>query len=159
MINESDLKDRIINGYPIYLNIYHKNIFSEYLQLVGLGMFHSTIEIFDLEFSFGFCETGMCGITVSKSGISNKMKIKEKIYLGHTHFNLKTIKELIYTISSSWEGSTYNPFIKNCNDFTKDFSTLLLEDNAYYPEYVNLLAGSLFHFESFFKPIIKIVIF
>jgi hypothetical protein len=157
LINTKLTEQAFVNGTPVYLNVYYKSSISEYIEYLGLGIYHTALEIFDVEFSFGYCEKD-CGITANKSyDYDKQMKFKEKIYLGHCLYNLSQIKEIIFNISSFWKGNSYDPFTKNCNEFTKYLSSKIIHDPIRFPEYVNLIATQTTILKSFFKPIFLIV--
>jgi hypothetical protein len=50
-------------------------------------------------------------------------------------------------------GRTYDPFLKNCNNFTKYFLKLILFNNIDYPAYVNRICKYAHIFSSFYPPI------
>jgi hypothetical protein len=50
-------------------------------------------------------------------------------------------------------GRTYDPFLKNCNNFTKHFLKLILFNNINYPAYINRICKFGHVFSSFYPPI------
>ena len=53
-----------IKGHSVFLNVYYKSRVSFLLQYIGLGIFHTAVEINDNEYSFGYTNEGYCGIVV-----------------------------------------------------------------------------------------------
>lgn len=132
-----------IKGHSVFLNVYYKSRVSVLLQYIGLGIFHTAVEINDNEYSFGYTNEGYCGIVVNTPGQSEWTNVKEKIYIGKTLYSQENINELIMNISDTFKGDTYNCFNKNCNDFAKYFSSILLLEDFYFPKYINESAKNL----------------
>ena len=147
------------NGLRVYLNIYHVTIFNYILQFFGLGIFHSTLEINDIEYCFklGFGDESGIFYNRSKDGIDKKW-LKEKIYLGNTPYDSDSVNEIFKLYIPFWLGKTYNLFQKNCNDFTLFFASLLLRTDTVinYPEYVNRITIFAQYFNMFYNPIKKL---
>ena len=147
------------NGLRVYLNIYHVTIFNYILQFFGIGIFHSTLEINDIEYCFklGFGDESGIFYNRSKDGIDKKW-LKEKIYLGNTPYDSDSVNEIFKLYIPFWLGKTYNLFQKNCNDFTHFFASLLLRTDTVinYPEYVNRITIFAQYFNMFYNPIKKL---
>lgn len=148
------LKKEFKHGNPVYLNVYHLSIINYILQIFGFGLFHTTVEIKDLEYSFGSTNEEVAGIFTNKTGILEKhLRLKEKIYLGNSLYNNYSIYKLLSLQYPYWLGSTYDPFVKNCNHFSKFFAGLLLNHKISYPDYINRLSKYGMMFTSFYPPI------
>ncbi len=140
-------------GEPVYLCIYHLFWINYILQIFGLGLFHTTIEINEKEYSFGSTKEDVPGIFLNKAGGLKHLTLKEKIYLGNTLYKTETIYKLLYLQSPYWMGRTYDPFVKNCNHFTEFFGRILLNNKVYYPRYINKISKYGTLFASFYPPI------
>ena len=140
-------------GEPVYLCVYHLFWINYILQIFGLGLFHTTIEINEKEYSFGSTKEDIPGIFLNKAGELKHLTLKEKIYLGNTLYKEERIYKLLYLQSPYWMGRTYDPFVKNCNHFTNFFSRILLNGKVYYPSYINKLSKYGMLFASFYPPI------
>ena len=148
-------KKLIENGQPVYLNIYHLSYVNYFVQIFGFGFFHSSIEINEKEFSYSATEDEYSGIFSNSINDSNLI-LKEKIYLGNTFYNDNEINEILLLNTPYWLGKSYDPFLKNCNHFTKFFSKLLIEKENIindYPDYVNRITEYGFFFNCFYSPI------
>ena len=141
-------------GLRVYLNIYHLTIFNYILQFFGIGFFHTSLEINDIEYSFKLGIGDESGIFINrfKYGIEKKW-LKEKIYLGNTPYDINSVNEIFKLYIPFWLGRSYNLFQKNCNNFTKFFAGLLLRnDNVInYPDYVNRITIFAQYFSMFYK--------
>ena len=147
-------KKEFQKGTPVWLNIYHLTWLNYLLQFVGLGIYHSSIEIDSLEYSFGSSEEDVAGFYINDVGeISKLLTLKEKIYMGNTIYSKNNIERLLALESPYWMGRTYDPFLKNCNNFTKHFLKLILVGTINYPTYVNRICKFVHIFSSFYPPI------
>ena len=146
-------------GLGVYLNVYHLTILNYFLQLLGFGFFHTTLEINDIEFSFKLCSGDDSGIFYNKfkDGIDKKW-LKEKIYLGKTSYDINSVNEIFKLYIPFWLGKSYDLFKKNCNHFTKFFACLLLrtEEVVNFPEYINIITLFAQYFSGFYKPLKKL---
>ena len=151
-------KTLVENGQPVYLNIYHLSFINYFVQILGFGFFHTSIEINKKEYSYSATEDDNSGI-FSNPIEDRNLILKEKIYLGNTFYNDDEINEILLLNSPYWLGKSYDPFLKNCNHFTKFLSGLLIEKNNFindYPEYINRITGYGFFFNCFYSPIKRI---
>lgn len=55
-------KHEMKNGLPVYLNIYHLSRINYMLQVFGVGLFHTTLEVGNIEFSYGRTDDENSGI-------------------------------------------------------------------------------------------------
>ena len=147
-------KKEFQKGTPVWLNVYHLTWLNYLLQLIGLGIYHSAIEIDSYEYSFGASEEDVAGFYINKIGeISKKLRLKEKIYMGNTIYSKNNIERLLALESPYWMGRTYDPFLKNCNNFTKHFLKIILFDKIIYPSYINRIIKYTTIFSNFYPPI------
>ena len=136
-------------------------MFNYILQFFGFGFFHTSLEINDIEYSFKLGSGDQSGIFYNhfKDGIDKK-RLKEKIYLGNTPYDINSVNEIFKLYIPFWLGRSYNLFEKNCNNFTKFFASLLLRtDNVInYPDYVNRITIFARYFNMLYNPIKKLYI-
>ena len=164
-IHKNDDLDKIIidikkeSGIGVYLNVYHLTLLNYFLQILGFGFFHTSLEINDTEYSFKLCSGDESGIFFNKfkDGIDKKW-LKEKIYLGKTSYDINSVNEIFKLHIPFWLGKSYDLFKKNCNHFTKFFACLLLrtDEVVNFPEYVNRITIFAQYFSGFYKPIKKL---
>lgn len=143
-------------GFPVYLNVYHLTAANYFIQIFGLGFFHTSLEINKTEYSFGRTLQEDSGIFYNKFGEgSPSLVLKEKIYLGNTIYNDVLIQQLLILNIPYWLGKSYDPFLKNCNHFTKFLAEKLLRTEfvCKYPEYVNRIVEFGIFLSSYYSPI------
>ena len=147
-------KKEFQKGTSVWLNVYHLSFLNYILQFVGIGIYHTSIEIDSLEYSFGSSEEDVPGFYINKTGETSKLlTLKERLYMGNTIYSKSNIERLLALESPYWMGRSYDPFLKNCNDFTKHFLKLILFDNINYPTYINRICKFAHVFSSFYPPI------
>ena len=147
-------KKEFQKGTPVWLNIYHLTCLNYFLQIIGVGIYHTAIEIESQEYSFGATKEDVPGFYINEIGqISKLLKLKEKIYMGNTIYTKNNIDKLLALESPFWMGRTYDPFLKNCNHFTKRFLKVILFKNINYPVYINRICKYAQVFSSFYPPI------
>ena len=103
-------KKLIEEGHAVYLNVYHLSFINYFVQLLGFGFFHSSIEINGKEFSYSATEDEESGI-FSNSIEDSNLILKEKIYLGNTFYTDNEINEILLLNIPYWLGKSYDPFL------------------------------------------------
>jgi|LauGreDrversion4_2_1035121.scaffolds.fasta_scaffold233807_1 hypothetical protein len=144
-------KMEVRKGIPIYLNVYSISPVNYFFQTLGLGIFHTGVEVQEKEYSFGSTDRDYSGVIAIRPG-SLGFALKEKIYLGNTLLTPDEIRYLAYLISFIWRGLSYDPFSKNCNFFTKFFAECLLKSSVSFPNYINRFTKFRTLFQCFYKP-------
>jgi hypothetical protein len=73
-------KEELKSGQLVFLNIYHISKVNCFLKLFGLGLYHTSLEIDDIEYSFGSIEDDkITGITANYKNESDlKLDLKGK---------------------------------------------------------------------------------
>jgi len=123
---------------PVYLNVYDLHHANSYGYFVGLGAFHSGVEIGDKEYAFGGHEYNFTGVYESTPRVVVGAAFRESILLGETSLTRTEIQNILNELSLDYVGVSYHPIKRNCNAFSNDLSLRLL--NKPIPSYVNRLA-------------------
>ena len=123
---------------PIFLNIYDISCINRLLRVLGLGIYHTGIQIFDTEFAFYPNNNDHTGVTEEVPCSNKKIKFYRQIKLGETSMSFKEIEEIISELKIEYIASTYDTFDKNCNHFTNEFSKKLL--NCEIPKNLNRIS-------------------
>mmetsp|Transcript_51134 Transcript_51134/g.91379 ORF Transcript_51134/g.91379 Transcript_51134/m.91379 type:complete len:234 (-) Transcript_51134:265-966(-) len=119
----------------VYLNVY--NIAEPgLLQSIGLGLFHSGVEVYGREWSYGGTAEHVSGVfwLPPRTAVPD---FKECIKLGQTHLNREEVAHMIEELKLIWIGSQYNVLSRNCNHFSHEFAARL---GFEVPEWVNRAA-------------------
>jgi hypothetical protein len=87
-------------------------------------------------------------------GNSAGLTLKESIPVAVTHYSEDEVNQVVSEFGEFWHGDDYDPFRKNCNNFTEKLIEHLADkEEFYYPSYINRFTklGSIFRV--WFKPL------
>ena len=88
------------------------------LHTLGVGLYHSGVEVNDAEWSFGACDSGT-GVFHSTPRVALGTSVfRETIEIGSTSLSRTEIIDVIGELSAAYAGNTYDITTKNCNTFT-----------------------------------------
>ncbi|KAL3660877.1 hypothetical protein V7S43_013894 [Phytophthora oleae] len=118
----------------VILNIYDLVEANDYMAPLGLGIFHSGVEVAGEEFSYA----SGAGVFSSSPKQAPGAKFRESIDMGFFEGSFQEAHRLAYSLSFDFEGQTYNLFTKNCNTYADTLCQLLLGKPI--PAYVNRAA-------------------
>jgi len=103
------------------------------------GIFHSAVQIYGEEWSFGFCENGT-GVFSCPPKQNPMYTYRESIVLGHTHLSATKVTQILTELSREWPGYAYDLLAKNCNHFCDSFCEKLGVQKL--PAWVNRFANA-----------------
>lgn len=126
------------NRVPLYLNVYDLTPINNYLYWVGLGIFHSGIEVHGLEYGFGAHEYSSSGVFEVEPKSCPGFIFRRSVLLGSTDMSHSEFRSFMENLSGKFHGDTYHLIAKNCNHFTNEVC-LRLTGKAI-PGWVNRLA-------------------
>ncbi|KAL1816076.1 hypothetical protein ACET3Z_018650 [Daucus carota] len=122
----------------VLLNVYDLTPLNKYLFCFGLGIFHSGIEVFGMEYGFGAHDLSISGVFEAEPKSCPGYIYRCSIPLGRIDMPVSEFRNFIENVASEYHGDTYNLISKNCNHFTDDMSGRLTGRRI--PGWVNRLA-------------------
>ncbi|GAB9462838.1 hypothetical protein Gpo141_00000321 [Globisporangium polare] len=119
---------------PVFLNVYDLSPANAYVSALGVGLFHSGIEIAGDEYSFA----SGAGVFTNTPKQAAGAAFRESIQLGVFNGSYTEARQLAFSLRPEFEGDSYNLFTKNCNTYSEALCQLLLSKSI--PAYVNRAA-------------------
>lgn len=123
---------------PVYLNVYDLTPINGYAYWVGLGIYHSGVQVHGVEYAFGAHEQSTTGVFEVEPKQCPGFMFRKSILIGRTDMGPKEVREFMEKLSEKYSGNTYNLITKNCNHFCNDACLRLTGKPI--PSWVNRLA-------------------
>ncbi|XP_020227369.1 deSI-like protein At4g17486 [Cajanus cajan] len=122
----------------VYLNVYDLTPANNYLYVFGVGIFHSGIEVYGMEYGFGAHEYSTSGVFEVEPRNCPGFIFRRSVLLGSTDMSYSEFTSFIERLSAKYHGDTYHLIAKNCNHFTDEVCQELTGKPI--PSWVNRLA-------------------
>mmetsp|Transcript_16947 Transcript_16947/g.52618 ORF Transcript_16947/g.52618 Transcript_16947/m.52618 type:complete len:323 (-) Transcript_16947:101-1069(-) len=123
-VNVYDLQARGGNGAPVTVN-----------GAMGLGAYHSGVQVFNAEFSFGGDPTGKCSAQTGIFSVNPKSALpSSQFHKQHLvgHLPAGTLQQQVFALVNKmkpdWLMSSYHLVKRNCNHFSEAFLWALDEE-------------------------------
>lgn len=123
---------------PVYLNVYDLTTVNKYIYWLGVGVFHSGIEVYGAEYAFGAHECPSSGVFEVEPKSCPGFTYRRSVLLGTTNLTPSEFMHFIEDLSEKYHGDSYHLIAKNCNHFTDDVCRHLTGKRI--PGWVNRLA-------------------
>mmetsp|Transcript_14655 Transcript_14655/g.27527 ORF Transcript_14655/g.27527 Transcript_14655/m.27527 type:complete len:254 (-) Transcript_14655:265-1026(-) len=104
------------------------------------GAFHTGVEVYGKEWSFGMCVEYAPGITCNEPGKNLDHAFRETLSMGYTRFSPKEVGSILEDMKREWKGRDYHVLTKNCHHFSDAFCARL--GVARLPAWINTLAST-----------------
>ncbi|KAI8340297.1 PPPDE putative peptidase domain-containing protein [Chlamydoabsidia padenii] len=146
----SGLNSQQENHHEVFVNVYdmlQPSFLTRFgYYALGIGIYHSGVEICGKEYCFGGHEyKNVTGVFAVEPKVGPPgLLFKQSIRIGTTRLTKIEILEQIQSISKEYVGTSYHLLTRNCNHFTDDFCAQLTGKHA--PSWINRAAklGTLF---------------
>ncbi|CAM8881777.1 hypothetical protein QQ045_028672 [Rhodiola kirilowii] len=123
---------------PVYLNVYDLTPINGYAYWLGLGAYHSGVQVHGVEYAFGAHENSSSGVFEVEPKHCPGFIFRKSILIGRTDKDSEDVHNFMENISQEYAGNTYNLISRNCNHFCNDVCTRLTGNPI--PGWVNRLA-------------------
>jgi len=127
---------------PVILNIYDMFWTNDYTANVGLGVYHSGLEVYGREYAYGghpFPFSGIFDISPREAAeLGDQFRFKQSLHIGNTDFTEQDLDKILEELGKEYRGDRYHLMSKNCNHFTSALSQILTGRPT--PNWVNRLA-------------------
>ncbi|KAG5541021.1 hypothetical protein RHGRI_021044 [Rhododendron griersonianum] len=123
---------------PVYLNVYDLTTINGYAYWLGLGVYHSGVQVHGVEYAFGAHEHPTTGIFEVEPKQCPGFTFRKSILIGRTDMGDKEVRAFMEKLAEEYSGNTYNLITKNCNHFCNDACLQLTGKPI--PSWVNRLA-------------------
>ncbi|KAL7001745.1 hypothetical protein U1Q18_002893 [Sarracenia purpurea var. burkii] len=131
-------RKRKIGKVPVYLNVYDLTPINGYAYWLGLGVYHSGVQVNGVEYAFGAHEHATTGIFEVEPKQCPGFTFRKSILIGRTDMGDKEVRAFMEKLAVEYSGNTYNLITKNCNHFCNDACLRLTGKPI--PSWVNRLA-------------------
>jgi len=139
-VDESAVFD--VSREPVILNIYDMFWTNDYTANVGLGVYHSGLEVYGREYAYGghpFPFSGIFDICPREATeLGEQFRFKQSLHLGNTDFTEHEVEKILEQLGKEYRGDRYHLMNRNCNHFSGAFSQILTGRDV--PAWVNRLA-------------------
>ncbi|KAH6831495.1 PPPDE putative thiol peptidase family protein [Perilla frutescens var. hirtella] len=144
LCRKSSVKSRR-GSVAVHLNVYDLTSMNGYAYWLGLGVYHSGVQVHGVEYAFGAHEYPSTGIFEGEPKQCDGFTFRKSILIGYTNMTPGEVRAMMEDLSSKYRGNAYNLITKNCNHFCNDACVRLTRNPI--PSWVNRLAriGSLCH--------------
>ncbi|GER27406.1 D-tagatose-1,6-bisphosphate aldolase subunit KbaZ, partial [Striga asiatica] len=137
LCRKSSVKSRH-GSAQVNLNVYDLTSINGYAYWLGLGVYHSAVEVHGVEYAFGAHEYSTTGIFEGEPKQCDGFTFRKSILIGWTDLSPGEVTKTMEQLAHKYRGNSYNLISKNCNHFCND-ACIKLTGNPI-PNWVNRLA-------------------
>jgi hypothetical protein len=125
---------------PVFLNVYDVTAANGYARWLGLGVYHSGVQVHGVEYAYGAHEGAGSGIFEVSPRRCPGYAFREAVLVGSTELTRAEVRALMAELARDFPGDAYNLVSRNCNHFCDAACRRLVAGRARIPRWVNRLA-------------------
>ena len=109
---------------PVFVNVYdlQRTEVNDMLMTVGLGVFHSGIEVHGAEWTFG---SGGGVFSHAPKAVPGGARLRCSVLVGEVEATSREVERIVDSMRAEWPGSRYNVVHCNCNAFSLELGKRL----------------------------------
>ncbi|KAI8371777.1 PPPDE putative peptidase domain-containing protein [Radiomyces spectabilis] len=127
LVNAIHSDSQYSNKHAVRVNVYdmlERSFVTQFgYYALGMGIFHSGLEVYGKEYCFGGHEyqdtTGV--FVMDPKMVPPELTFKQSIHMGYTDLSEDELAQEVAIISQEFGGTSYNLLTRNCNHFTEEF--------------------------------------
>jgi len=119
----------------VYVNIYDLSTYNRYGEWLGIGAYHTGIEVNNIEYGYGYSTQEEGGVFCCEPGMLEGPSLKTRYLLGKTYKSFLEVQLITEQLSEEFRGADYNLLTKNCNHFSEALAKRLVGKGI--PSYCN----------------------
>ncbi|MQL71193.1 hypothetical protein Taro_003507 [Colocasia esculenta] len=123
----------------VYLNVYDLTPINGYAYWLGLGIYHSGVQVHGVEYAYGAHDHPTTGIFEGEPRQCPGFRFRKSILIGRTDLGAREVRAVMEELAEEYTGSSYHLISKNCNHFCNDVCVRLVGKPI--PRWVNRLAN------------------
>lgn len=123
---------------PVYVNVYDLTEYNQYMYWIGLGIYHSGLEVHGVEYAFGAHDYPSSGVFEVDPRNTPGFTYRTTLLMGATPLGPREFRAFLERAAERYTGDSYHLIAKNCNHFTSEMCARLLGREL--PGWVNRLA-------------------
>ncbi|EOA18383.1 hypothetical protein CARUB_v10006919mg [Capsella rubella] len=136
--NVSVRRKKKSGSVPVYLNVYDLTPMNVYGYWLGIGIYHSGLEVHGVEYGYGAHEKSSSGIFEVEPKKCPGFTFRKSILVGETEMRAKEVRTFMEKLAEEYQGNKYNLITRNCNHFCNHVCLKLTQKSI--PSWVNRLA-------------------
>ncbi|XP_020872819.1 deSI-like protein At4g17486 [Arabidopsis lyrata subsp. lyrata] len=136
--NVSVRRKKKSGSVPVYLNVYDLTPMNVYGYWLGIGIYHSGLEVHGVEYGYGAHEHSSSGIFEVEPKKCPGFTFRKSILVGETEMRAKEVRTFMEKLSEEYQGNKYHLITRNCNHFCNHVCLKLTQNSI--PSWVNRLA-------------------
>mmetsp|Transcript_50609 Transcript_50609/g.83902 ORF Transcript_50609/g.83902 Transcript_50609/m.83902 type:complete len:229 (+) Transcript_50609:79-765(+) len=123
--------------YPVSLNVYDLSPLNDYISWLGIGLYHSGLEVDGREWTFGSGSGSGTGVFECRP--REVPGFRQAVPLGNLDMTSLNIEKTAWDLARDYPGSRYHLLTCNCNHFATELAERLGTEPV--PGWVNRLAA------------------